>query len=430
MLRAVKIRLYPNREQTTQINKLLGCYRVVYNQCLARKIKSYEETKTSENLSTLGYFVHHELLKDDNFIWLREQNTKVLKQAVKDMLSAYKNFFERHTGYPKFKSKHNNKQSCRFELGAISKRNDYSTYHLSLANIKNIRFRCNEKYAQYLQKYHDNIRQATLTKLPCGEYYLSILVDGGLTHKVKESNDAVGIDLGVKDFVITSDGEVFDNLHFKKSETKKIKGLQCQLSKKQKGSKNRNKARIKLAKLYKKINDRKQYYLHAVSNSLIDENQVICMEDLNVKGMVKNHNLAESICEMNFGEFRRMLEYKAKWYNRKIVFVDRFYPSSKMCHNCGYVNKELRLSDRQWICPVCGEVIERDYNAALNILDEGLRIIGCSTSEFTLVDYPTAERRTTHNMCGAMDDRCESNLKSSGRLKQEVSNEQTSLFKF
>ena len=430
MLRAVKIRLYPNREQITQINKLLGCYRVVYNQCLARKIKSYEETKTSENLSTLGYFVHHELLKDDNFIWLREQNTKVLKQAVKDMLSAYKNFFERHTGYPKFKSKYDNKQSCRFELGAISKRNDYSTYHLSLANIKNIRFRCNEKYAQYLQKYHDNIRQATLTKLPCGEYYLSILVDGGLTHKVKESNTAVGIDLGVKDFVITSDGEVFDNLHFKKSETKKIKGLQRQLSKKQKGSKNRNKARIKLAKLYKKINDRKQYYLHAVSNSLIDENQVICMEDLNVKGMVRNHNLAESICEMNFGEFRRMLEYKAKWYNRKIVFVDRFYPSSKMCHNCGYVNKELRLSDRQWICPQCGEVIERDYNAALNILDEGLRIIGCSTSEFTLVDYPTAERRTTHNMCGAMDDRCESNLKSSGRLKQEVNNEQTSLFKF
>ena len=418
MLIAVKIRLYPNREQTTQINKLLGCYRVVYNQCLARKIKSYEETKTSENLSTLGRFVHHELLKDDNFTWLKEQNTKVLKQAVKDMLSAYKNFFEQHTGYPKFKSKHDNKQSCRFELGAISKRNDYTTYHLSLANIRNVKFRCNEKYAQYLQRNHDNIRQATLTKLPCGEYYLSILVDGGLTHKVKETNAAVGIDLGVKDFVITSEGEVFDNLHFKKLEAKKIKGLQRQLSKKQKGSKNRNKARIKIAKLYKKINDRKQYYLHAVSNSLIDENQVICMEDLNVKGMVKNHNLAESICEMNFGEFRRMLEYKAQWYNRKIVFVDRFYPSSKMCHNCGYINKELKLRDRQWICPVCGEVIERDYNAALNILDEGLRIIGCSTSEFTLADYPTADDRLSNEV-----------LKSSGRLKQEVNNEQISLFK-
>ena len=424
MLRAVKIRLYPNKEQATMINKLLGCYRVVYNQCLNRKIESYKNNGKSENLSTLGQFVHHELLKDDNFIWLREQNTKVLKQAVKDMLIAYKNFFERHTGYPKFKSKHDNKQSCRFELGAISKRNDYTTYHLSLANIRNVKFRCNEKYAQYLQKHHDNIRQATLTRLPCGEYYLSILVDGGLTHKVKETDAAVGIDLGIKDFVITSDGEVFDNLHFKKSKTKKIKRLQHQLSKKQKGSNNRNKTRIRLAKLYKKINDRKQYYLHAVSNSLIDENQVICMEDLNVKGMVKNHNLAESICEMNFGEFRRMLEYKANWYSRKIVFVNRFYPSSKTCHNCGYINKSLTLNDRQWVCPQCGEVIERDYNAALNILGEGLRIIGSSTTEFTLVDYPTTERWQRINVL-TVDDRLSNEvLKSSGRLKQEVNNEQ------
>ena len=413
MLRATKIRLYPNKEQTTMFNKLLGCYRVVYNQCLARKIKSYEETKTTENRTTLSHFFHNELTKNPDFIWLREQNTKVLKQAINDMLSAYKNFFELHTGYPKFKSKHNNKQSCRFELGAISKRNDYTTYHLSLANIKNVKFRCNEKYAQYLQKHHDNIRQATLTKMPCGEYYLSILVDGDLTHKVKETNAVVGIDLGVKDFVITSDGEVFNNLHFKKSETNKIKRLQHQLSRKQNGSNNRNKARIRLAKVYKKINDRKQYYLHAVSNSLIDENQVICMEDLNVKGMVKNHNLAESICEMNWGEFRRMLEYKAQWYNRKIVFVYRFYPSSKTCHNCGYINKNLTLKDRQWICPQCGEVIERDYNAALNILDEGLRIIGSSTTEFTLVDYPTMDDRLSNEA-----------LKSSGRLKQEVNNEQ------
>ena len=419
MLRAVKIRLYPNKEQAAMINKLLGCYRVVYNQCLNRKIESYKNNGETENLTTLGRFVHHELLKDDNFIWLREQNTKVLKQAVRDMLAAYKNFFEQHTGYPKFKSKHNNKQSCRFDIGAISKRNDYTKYHLSLANIRNIKFRCNEKYAQYLQKHHDNVRQATLTKFPCGEYYLSILVDGDLTHKVKETDAAIGIDLGVKDFVITSDGEVFNNLHFKKSETNKIKRLQCQLSKKEKGSNNRNKARIRLAKVYKKINDKKQYYLHAVSNSLIDENQVICMEDLNVKGMLRNHKLAESICEMNFGEFRRILEYKARWYNRRIVFVDRFYPSSKTCHNCGYVNKELKLSDRQWICPQCGDIVERDYNAALNILDEGLRIIGSSTAEFTLVDYPTVDDRLSNEV-----------LKSSGRLKQEVNNEQTRLFKF
>ena len=413
MLRAVKIRLYPNKEQATMFNKLLGCYRVVYNQCLNRKIESYKNDGKLENLSTLGQFVHHELLKNNNFIWLREQNTKVLKQAVKDMLSAYKNFFEQHSGYPKFKSKHDNKQSCRFELGAISKRNVYTDYKISLANIKNVKFRCNKKYAEYLEKHKNCIRQATLKRLPCGEYYLSILVDGDLMHQVKETDATIGIDLGIKDFVITSDGEVFNNLHFKKTETKKIKRLQRQLSKKQKGSNNRNKARIKLAKLYKKINDKKQYYLHAVSNSLIDENQVICMEDLNVKGMVKNHNLAESICEMNWGEFRRMLEYKANWYNRKMVFVDRFYPSSKACHNCGYINKSITLKDRQWICPQCGEVIERDYNAALNILDEGLRIIGSSTTEFTLVDYPTVDDRLSNEV-----------LKSSDRLKQEVNNEQ------
>lgn len=375
MLRAIKIRLYPNSTQATQINKLLGCYRVVYNQCLNRKIKSYEENKVSENRTTLGHFIHHELLKDDNFSWLREQNTKVLKQAVIDMLNAYKNFFEQHTGYPKFKSKKDNKQSCRFELGAISRRNVYTDYKLSLANIKNVKFRCNKKYAEYLQKNRDNIRQATLTKLPCGEYYLSILVDGDLTRNVKESHHTVGIDLGVKDFVVTSDGEVFDNLHFKKNESKKLIRLQKQLSRKQNGSNNRNKARVKLAKAYKKINDKKQYYLHQVSNYLIDENQIICMENLNVTGMVRNHKLADSIQEMNFGEFRRMLEYKAQWYGRKIVFVDRFYPSSKTCNECGYVNKTLKLSDRLWICPDCGKIIERDYNAALNIRDEGIRMI-------------------------------------------------------
>ena len=375
MLRAIKIRLYPNTTQATQINKLLGCYRVVYNQCLARKIKSYEENKISENQTTLGHFIHHELLKDDNFSWLREQNTKVLKQSIIDLLDAYKRFFKGLNNFPKFKSKKDNKQSCRFEIGAISKRNNYTDYKLSLANIKNIKFKCSKKYAEYLQKNKENIKSATLKKLPCGEYYLSILVDGDLTHKVKETNNTVGIDLGIKDFVITSEYEVFDNLHFKKNEKNKLIRLQKQLSRKKTGSNNRNKARIKLAKAYKKINDKKQYYLHRVSNTLIDENQVICMEDLNVSGMLRNHCLAESIQEMNFGEFRRMLEYKANWYGRKIVFVDRFYPSSKTCNHCGYINKTLKLSDRQWVCPDCGEIIERDYNAALNIRDEGIRLI-------------------------------------------------------
>ena len=157
------------------------------------------------------------------------------------------------------------------------------------------------------------------------------------------------------------------------------------------------------------IRKRKLNYLHEVSNVLLDENRVIVIEDLTVKGMVKNHKLTESISEMNFGEFRRILEYKALWYGRDIVYVDRFYPSSKTCNHCGYINKNLKLSDRQWVCPQCGEVIERDYNAALNILEEGLRIIGSRTTESTLVDYPTMDEPIGNEM-----------LKSSDRLKQEI----------
>jgi putative transposase len=214
----------------------------------------------------------------------------------------------------------------------------------------------------------------------------------------------VGIDLGIKNFIITSNGNVFENQHFKKSEYKKIKKLQRQLSKKVKGSNNRNKARIKLAKVYKTITDCKSNYLHKISNILIDENQVICMEDLNVKGMLKNHKLADSISEMNFREFRRILQYKSLWYNRRLVFIDRYYPSSKRCNHCGYINKSLKLSDRQWTCPDCGSIIDRDYNAALNILEEGQRIISCNVNPIY------------------MDKHSEMNLKSSCRLKQVVKN--------
>lgn len=413
MLRAIKVRLYPTKQQEHVINRLLGCYRVVYNQALDRKINQYKEYNISENRTSLSYWFHHELLHDPNFEYLKEHNTKVLKCAIYQMLTAYDRFFKLHTGYPKFKSKHNNKQSCRFEIGTISKKNDYTSYKLSLVNIKNIKFRCNKKYAEYLQKNKANIRQATLSKLPWGEFYLSILVDGDLTHKgVQDTDNCIGIDLGIKDFVITSEGEVFDNLHFKKKETNKLKRLQKQLSRKVKGSNNRNKARLKLAKVYKKINNKKQYYLHQVSNSLINENQVICMEDLNVKGMLKNHKLAESISEMNFGEFRQMLEYKARWYNRKIVYVDRFYPSSKTCSHCGFKFKDLKLSDRFWTCSQCGTNHDRDINAAVNILNEGMKLIGDSTTEFKLVNYPP------------MDGDSEMNRKSSDRVKQEVNKEQ------
>ena len=409
MLKALKIRLYPNKTQEVQINKLLGCYRFVYNQCLNKKITSYEKDKTSENLTSLGHYLHGYLTKQEEYSWLNEQNTKVLKQSIIDMLDAYKCFFEQRNGYPKYKSKHDNKQSCRFPFEAISKRNNYEDRKLSLANIRGIKFRCSDKYIDYLTKNKESIKSATLSKLPCNQYYLSILIDGDLLKQVQQSQNTIGIDLGIKDFITTSECETFENKHFKKSVSDRLKSLQRQLSRKQKGSNNRSKARLRLAKLNKKINDSKLNYLHEVTNTLINENQVICIEDLNVKGMVKNHNLAESISEMNFGEFRRILEYKASWYGRVIVKVDRFYPSSKTCNHCGYIKKDLKLSERKWVCPECGELIDRDYNAACNIRDKGIEIlVGSRTPELTLVENPT------------MDDRSVMNLKSSDSLKQEV----------
>ena len=409
MLKALKIRLYPNKTQEVQINKLLGCYRFVYNQCLNKKITSYEKDKTSENLTSLGHYLHGYLTKQDEYSWLNEQNTKVLKQSIIDMLDAYKCFFEQRNGYPKYKSKHDNKQSCRFPFEAISKRNNYEDRKLSLANIRGIKFRCSDKYIKYLTKNKEGIKSATLSKLPCGQYYLSILINGDLLKQVPQSQNTVGIDLGIKDFITTSEGETFENKRFKKSISDRLKKLQRQLSRKQKGSNNRNKARLKLAKLNKKINDSKLNYLHEVTNTLINENQVICIEDLNVKGMAKNHRLAESISEMNFGEFRRILEYKACWYGRVVVKVDRFYPSSKTCNHCGYIKKDLKLSERQWICPVCGELIDRDYNAACNIRDKGIEIlVGNRIPELTLVENPL------------MDERSAMNLKSNDSLKQEV----------
>lgn len=386
MEQGIKIRLYPNKEQKTQINKLLGCYRVVYNQCLDYSVKMYKSEKQSSTLKNLGHFFHNELTKDENFIWLQEQNTKVLKQAIRDLLSAYSMFFKKVNGFPTYKTKKSNHYSCRFPSDAISKRNDYSTMKLSLANIHDIKFRCSDKYLDYIVSNKEGIRSATLSKNCAGHYFLSILIDGNLRKKLPYTNNKIGIDLGVNDFVMTSNGEVFDNLHIKKSRSKRIKRLHRRISKKQKGSKNRNKARIKLAKQYEKITNIKKNYLHFVSNKLLNENQVIVMEDLNVKGMLKNYKLAESIQEVSFGEFRRMLSYKSAWYGRQLELVDRWFPSSKTCNKCGYVYKTLTLSEREWTCSECGTHHDRDLNAARNILDEGMRIIGCRTAEFKSVE--------------------------------------------
>ena len=396
MLRAIKIRLYPNKEQELKLNKVLGCYRYVYNQMLALKQKEYNENKKSLGLTDLSKYFHGTLLKDEQYEWLKEQNTKVMKQSIRQMLSAYDKFFKQHKGFPKFKSK-KNKHSALFPIDAMSRKNKFNDRKITLTQpLKDIRFRCSDLYFKRLQTYKEGIRSATLSKTKSGNYFLSILVELPQEKIIRfaQTNKHVGIDLGVKDFVITSDGEVFENKHFFKSQEKKIVKLQRQLSKKQKGSNNRNKQRVKVAKAFERLTNQKDAYIHSVVNELLTYYDTVFMEDLNVQGMLKNHKLAKVIQEVSLCKFKQILEDKARSNYKEVVFVGRFYPSSKTCHKCGYVNKKLALNDREWTCPRCGEHHDRDLNAAINILMEGERIIGSRTTEFTLVEKPTVDDRT------------------------------------
>ena len=381
ILRAIKIRLYPNKTQEQTLNKVLGCYRFVYNQMLALKQNTYNENKTNLGLNELSKYFHRTLLKDENYTWLKEQNTKVMKQAIRQMITAYNNFFKLNCGFPRFKSK-KDKQSALFSLEAISKNNTFETKHISLIkSLKNIKFRCSDKQFKRLQKYKDNIRSATLSKTKSGNYFLSVLVliNDDEFKQFQHTNNKVGIDLGVKDFVITSDGEVFENKHFFKTSENKIKKLQKQLIKKLKGSNNRNKARIKLAKVYEHLTNQRLNYIHYVVNSLLTTYDYVFMEDLNVQGMLRNHHLAKAIQEIGFYVFKNTLKNKAILNNKLVIEVDRFYASSKTCNKCGYIYKGLSLNEREWLCPQCGEYHDRDLNASINILHEGERIIRFNT---------------------------------------------------
>ena len=396
MLRGIKIRLYPNKEQELKLNKVLGCYRFVYNQMLALKQKEYNKNKKSLGLTDLSKYFHGTLLKDEQYEWLKEQNTKVMKQSIRQMLSAYDKFFKQHNGFPKFKSK-KDKQSALFPLEAISKGNKFNERKITLTQpLKDIKFRCSDLYFKRLQAYKEGIRSATLSKTKSGNYFLSVLVELPQEEVIRfeQTNEHVGIDLGVKDFVITSDGEVFENKHFFKKQEKKIAKLQRRLSKKQKGSNNRNKQRVKIAKEFERLTNQKEAYIHSVVNKLLTYYDVVFMEDLNVQGMLKNHKLAKAIAEVGFYRFKQVLTDKANNNYKQVIEVSRYYPSSKACSQCGYKNKELTLNDREWTCPVCGTHHDRDLNAAMNILIEGERIIGVRSTEFTLVEKPTVDDRT------------------------------------
>jgi putative transposase len=392
MLKAIKIKLYPDQDQKIYINKLLGTSRFIYNQCLNYKITRYKDQKKSTKFGELGK--HLTSLKTE-YEWIKDSHSKVLQQQLIDLDRAYKNFFNSGSGFPNYKSKHQ-KQSCRFPVDAISgvKGNRINI----ITALKDIHFKCSGKDMSYLNKYQKLIKSGTLSKTKSGNYFFSILID----RPNKELNDPkksmIGIDLGIKDFIISSEGTKYENLKIKRSNQLKLNKLHRQLSRKQMGSSNRNKARIKLAKYYEKLNDQKEYYLHSVVNQLLSENQTIVIEDLNVKGMLKNHKLSRSIQESSFGRFKQILKYKAGWYGREVIEVDRWFPSSKLCSECGYKNEDLELKDRSWVCPKCGVEHDRDINAAINILNEGLKIkIGMSLPESTPLESKSLDPRRIRN---------------------------------
>ena len=344
---------------------------------LARKQNAYNADKTNLNVTDLSKWFHGTLLKDEQYAWLKEQNTKVMEQAIRQMDGAYQRFFKHLSNFPKFKSK-KDKQSALFPYEAISKHNTFETRHISLTTpLKNIKFRCSDLYFHRLQKYNKNIRSTTLSKTRSGNFFLSILIEMEDTelNKFKHTNKQVGIDLGVKDFVITSDGEVFENKHFFKKEERRLKKLQRRLSRKHKGSNNRKKAQVRLAKLFERITNKKGAYIHCVTNELLSSFDTIFMEDLNVQGMLRNHHLAKAIQEVGFYKFKETLVNKALVNNKQVIFIDRFYPSSKTCSVCSYKKRDLMLSDREWVCPKCGTNHDRDINAAVNILLEGQRML-------------------------------------------------------
>lgn len=376
MLRAIKIRLYPNKTQEHVLNGMLGCYRFVYNYMLARKQEAYEKDKTNLGITQLSKYFYNELRKDGQYDWLKEQNTNVMAQAIRQMLTAYDKFFKEHTGFPKFKSK-KDKQSALFPITAISKKNTFDVRKITLTKkLKDIKFRCSDLYHKRLRKYKDSIRRATLSKTKSGNFFLSILIDmndNELT-KFNKTGCDVGIDLGVKDFVITSDGTTFENKHFYKEDEERLVKLQRQLSKKRKGSNNFNKQCKRIARVFETISNKKDNYIHFVVNELLSQYDAIYMEDLNTSGMMKNHKLAKAIQEVGFYKFKTILQNKALQNGKNVVLIGRYYPSSKTCSKCGHINSDLKLQDRYWCCPKCGTNYDRDKNAALNILHEGRRI--------------------------------------------------------
>lgn len=359
ILRAYKYRAYPTKEQEVLLAKHFGCSRWVYNYALDKKIKTYQTTKESLSRFTIQKDLP-ELKKAEETKWLKEVNSQSLQASLENLDKAFTKFFRDKKGFPKFKSKHNNRQSFSVPQNGIV---DFETSTISLPKFKNP-IKC-----KLHRRFEGNSKTVTISKTPTGKYFVSVLVEVNEDipkSKPIDENKAVGIDLGIKTFAVLSNGEEIQNPKHLRSALKRLKKQQRRVSKKVKGSNNRKKAVKKLAILHEKVSNKRNDFLHKVTAKLVSENDTICLETLSASNMMKNHKLAQALSDISIGKFNEILEYKAKWNGVNILRIGRFQPSSKMC-SCGEINKELKLSDRVWTCKACGVTHDRDELAANNI---------------------------------------------------------------
>ena len=377
--KAFKYRIYPTEKQKNEIENMFGCSRYVYNHYLEKRKNTYEILKETLNYTKCSKDLT-ELKKEHE--WLQKPDKFALQNSLRDLETAYANFFRRiknskntEPGYPKFKSKHDNHQSYRTNY--TNNNIEIKNGKIKLPKIGWIKF----KEDRILD---GKILNATVSRTPTGKYFVSICCKDCLVKQRSSGGGIIGVDLGLKDYIITSEGETVDNPRYYRKIEKRLVREQRKLSRKEIGSNNRNKQRLKVARVHEKISDCRKDHLHKLSSRLVNENQVICFEDLNVDGLKRNKKLSKNVSDAGWSEFVRMVEYKSDWYGGVVQRVGRFYSSSQLCSVCGFKNPLVRnLKVREWECPECKSFHNRDFNASVNIRNEGLRILGLNTVGMT-----------------------------------------------